>query len=341
MERGVYMGKREEFERIIKKKGLGLLIAGLFIILSALVTDAVYYFSHKDYTKDAKPMIEAKTGEFAYIEVGLMSPYFAKNDYTGTEHFTYFVWDEEYAYIADIKEKDKESLKEIYDYVVNFDEDKAEPATVRIYGKVKTIPSDLKKIAVDGYNEFLGEKTLTLTNFKDYLGTTYLDTYETPISEVINTLSISVIFIAIGGFLVLAYFCVKNRTKRNIKKVEEKWDKILQEIDAEDSIYYKKANLYITKNYLLSYQSGLEIYDYKDIVWIYPHEYRYNGSLSQKSMMIVLNNSKAKKLATVSASKKNLNMFDEMYESLLNRMPDVLSGYTKENKEKAKELYKK
>ena len=39
MERGVYMGKREEFERIIKKKGLGLLIAGLFIILSALVTN--------------------------------------------------------------------------------------------------------------------------------------------------------------------------------------------------------------------------------------------------------------------------------------------------------------
>ena len=99
--------------------------------------------------------------------------------------------------------------------------------------------------------------------------------------------------------------------------------------------------MYITKNYLISYAAGLELYDYKDIVWIYPHEYRYNGSLSQKSMMIVLKDSKTKKLATVSASKKNLNMFDEMYESLLNKMPDVLSGYTKENKEKAKQLYQK
>ena len=77
------------------------------------------------------------------------------------------------------------------------------------------------------------------------------------------------------------------------------------------------------------------------IVWIYPHEYRYNGSLSQKSIFVVTKNSKAHKLATVSASKKNLVMFDELYNTFLNRMPNVLSGYTKENKEKAKELYQK
>ena len=39
--------------------------------------------------------------------------------------------------------------------------------------------------------------------------------------------------------------------------------------------------------------------------------------------------------------KKNLVMFDELYNTFLNRMPNVLSGYTKENKEKAKELYQK
>ena len=186
-----------------------------------------------------------------------------------------------------------------------------------------------------------GEKVLNLTNFKDYLGTVYMDTFETPNNDIMATLSVSVIFLVIGGILIIAFVCVKMRTKKNMKKVEENWEKILNELDSSDCFHYKKANLYITKNYLISYAAGLELYDYKDIVWIYPHEYRYNGSLSQKSMMIVLKDSKTKKLATVSDSKKNLNLFDEMYESLLNKMPDVLSGYTKENKEKAKQLYQK
>lgn len=92
---------------------------------------------------------------------------------------------------------------------------------------------------------------------------------------------------------------------------------------------------------MVSFMSGLEVYDYNDIVWVYPHEYRYNGSLSQKSLMIVTKNGKAHKLATVSASKKNLTLFDEMYDTFLNRVPNALSGYTKENKEKAKEMYVK
>ena len=341
MERGVYMGKREEFEKIIKRKGLGLLIVGLFIIVSALVTDAVYYFSNKDFTKDAVPLADAKVGEYAYVDVQIMSDYFAKNDDTGVEHKTYFVWDDQYIYIVDLNNKNRDSLNAIYDYSYSEDENATEPEAVRIYGVATSIPTQLRTIAIDTYNEMKGEKSLTISNFKDYLGTVYIDTFETPNNDIMTNLSVSVIFIALGGILVIAYVCVKSRTKKNMKKVEEKWDSILQEIDSSDCFHYKKANLYVTKNYLISYASGLEIYDYKDIVWIYPHEYRYNGSLSQKSMMIVTKDSKARKLATVNASKKNLNMFDEMYESLLNRMPDVLSGYTKENKAKAKELYQK
>ncbi len=335
------MGKREEFEKIIKRKGIGLLIAGLFVILSTLVTDAVYYFSKKDYTKDAVALADAKTGDFAYVDVSIMSDYFATNDYTGVDHKTYFVWDEKYIYIVDLNDKNREDLNPVYDYSYSEDENAVAPEAKRIYGMVKSIPSDLKKIAIDSYNEMKGEKVLNLTNFKDYLGTVYMDTFETPNNDIISTLSVSVIFFVIGGLLIIAFVCVKARTKKNMKKVEEKWDTILNELDSSDCFHYKKASLYITKNYLISYAAGLELYDYKDIVWIYPHEYRYNGSLSQKSMMIVLKDSKTKKLATVSASKKNLNMFDEMYESLLNKMPDVLSGYTKENKDKAKQLYQK
>ena len=124
-------------------------------------------------------------------------------------------------------------------------------------------------------------------------------------------------------------------------KYADRWDKIIEEINASDSIYYKNARLYLTRNYLISYQNGLEIFDYNDIIWVYPHEYRYNGVVTQKSIFVVSRNSKAHKLATLSTSKKNRVLFDELYNTLINKMPDILKGYTKENIKAAKELYQK
>ena len=35
------------------------------------------------------------------------------------------------------------------------------------------------------------------------------------------------------------------------------------------------------------------------------------------------------------------NIFEELYQDIINKVPDVLAGYSKENMEKAKEMYKK
>lgn len=340
MERGVYMGNREEFEKNIKS-GKGLLIAAILMLIAALSGVLTVYLSKKKIMDSPVALADAKIGDYASVDVKIMDTYFATNDYTGVEHKTYFVSDGQYIYIVDINDKNREALNAIYDYSFSEDENKEEPETVTLHGMAKSIPSDLKKIAIDAYNEIMGEKVLNATNFKDYLGTVYLDTYETPLNTMWSEASVGIIFVVIGGFLLFAFYRVRSTTKKSINRFGDKWDTVLQEIDSSDCFYYKKAKLYLTKSYLISYQSGLEVFDYKDIVWIYPHEYRYNGSVSQKSIFIVMKNGKARKLATVSASKKNLVLFDEMYNTFLNRMPDVLSGYTKENKEKAKELYQK
>ena len=39
--------------------------------------------------------------------------------------------------------------------------------------------------------------------------------------------------------------------------------------------------------------------------------------------------------------KKNKNAFEELYQDIINKVPNVLVGYSQENKEKAKEMYKK
>ena len=334
------MGNKEEFLKKLKKVKI-LLFVGLFFVLSGIISGVMVFVNKNKEMNDIKPLEDVtKADVYASVDVALMTDCFATNDYAGIEHKTYFVWDDDFVYIVDLNDKNREALNAIYDYSYS-DDEREEPEKVTIKGMTKTIPSDLKKLAISAYNKLSGETLLTSSNFSEYLGVVYLDTFETPMTNIMTDLIVvypSIIFAVI--FLII-YFRQTYVTKKCIERLEGKWESVLNEMDSSDTFYFKKAKLYLTKNYLVSYQAGLEVYDYNDIVWIYPHEYRYNGSLSQKSIFVVTKNSKAHKLATVSASKKNLVMFDELYNTFLNRMPNVLSGYTKENKEKAKELYQK
>lgn len=330
------MEKRSEFEKSLKT-GKWLLIVIAFLLCSALVTCGSSFFLEKE--KEPISLVDAKVGDYSYVDVKIMSDYFATNDYTGKEHKTYFVWDEKYIYIVDLNDESREKLNEIYDYSYNSKEEENIPDSVRIIGTAKTIPSDMREITINQYNKMFGSEKLTSANFQDYLGTVYLDTYEKPMDEPLISCMAAIPQLFVALILFIIFYSTRRRTKKNITRLGDEWDSVLQEVDSSDCIHYKKAKIYLTRSYLISYQNGLEVFNYENIVWVYPHEYRYNGRVNQKSMFIVLKNSKARKLATVNASKKNLIMFDEMYESFLNRVPNVLSGYTKENKEKAKELY--
>lgn len=335
------MGNKEEFLKNIQKGKLSLIIGIAFLVIS-IVTGVVAFYNKNKEMQTTIPLGDVeKENVYASVDVKLMTNYFAKNDYAGIEHKTYFIWDDQYIYIVDLNDKSREALNTIYDYSYSGEEKKEEPDAVTIKGMTKKIPSDLKNIAIKAYNELYDEKKLNTTNFSDYLGVVYLDTFESPMQDLSLDLIACLPTFIIGAVILFLYFKTNCTTKKCIARLESKWETVLKEMDSSDTFYFKKAKMYITKNYLISYVNGLEVYDFNDVIWIYPHEYRYNGSLSQKSIHIVTKDSKTHKLATVSASKKNLIVFDEMYDTLINRMPNVLSGYTKENKEKAKELYLK
>lgn len=336
------MEKKDEFLKNIKK-GKKNLIIGLILIVCSIVGAVAVYFIHKEDESNIKELSSVKTsGVYAKVDVNLMTNYFATNDYSGIEHKTYFVWDDKYIYVADLSPKVRKSLDAIYNYSYKeekTDEDKVVPVTIK--GYTKTIPSDLKKIAIDAYNTLFKEEFLNTKNFSDYLGVVYLDTYESAITNILSDLLLSIPWLIIGLIFIAIYIKNKIVTKKSIKKLEDKWEKLLKEMDNSDTFYFKKGKMYLTRNFLVDFKNGLVVYDYKDIVWIYPHEYRYNGNLSQKSIFVITKDSKAHKIATVSASKKNLSLIDEAYDTLMNRIPNVLCGFTKENKEKAKELYEK
>lgn len=335
------MEKSSEFLKKIKKGKVYLVVSIIFIII-VLAFSALMYSVYQNDMKNPLPMTDVtEEGKYVTIEAQVMTDYFATNNYDDGLHKTYFVFDDKYTYIVDLDDKNRERLNEIYEYSYNGNEDSEPAKSVELKGMTKEIPSDLKRIAITSYNEIFGENIVNSANFDQYFGGVYLDTYEDPMTEFAFVLVICIPFAIIGISFLITYFIMKRNTKNSMIKFGDKWDQILNDIDANDSIYYKKAKLYLTRNYIISYQNGLEIFDYKDIIWVYPHEYRYNGVVTQKSIYVVTKNSKAHKLATISNSKKNRILFDELYNTLINKMPDILMGYTKENIKAAKELYEK
>lgn len=336
------MEKSIEFEKTISK-GKGYLVAAIIFLIISIFLTAVMYFGYQDDMQNPIKLIDAnEEGKYASVNVSLMTDNFATNDYSDTTHKTYFILDEEnILYIADIDEENLARLQEVYNYSYSDEESAVAPESVEIKGMTKEIPDDLKQIAIESYNEMFDENYLDNSNFSDYFGLVYLDTYESPMTDFTVSLVIIIPIVIIGLVFMVIYFVNKNNTKKTKQKYADNWDKIINEINDENSLYYKNIRLYLTKNYLISYQNGLKIIDYKDVIWMYPHEYRYNGFVTQKSIYVVTRNSKTHNLITLGISKKNKILFEEIYNTLINKMPDILNGYTKENIKAAKELYQK
>ena len=90
-------------------------------------------------------------------------------------------------------------------------------------------------------------------------------------------------------------------------------------------------------------------------MWVYPFITKQNGITTSKSIYVVTNNGKSNVVAVVNTwGKKNKASFEELYQDIIhsnfkkyhlqdiiNKVPNVLAGYSKENMEKAKEMYKK
>lgn len=336
------MERSIEFEKTIEK-GKGYLIAAIIFFLIPLVVAGGMYFYNKNGMKNPAKLIDVTEEDvYASVKASMMTDYFATNDDNGVTHKTYFVLDEDnIMYIVDIDSESRERLQKIYDYTYNYDEDLEAPESVELKGMTKEIPSDLKKIAIEAYNQLMGEDYLNTTNFYDNLGAVYLDTHESPMSNLASVIVIALPFGVIGLIFIITYFVNSSKTKKTKQKYADNWDKIIDEINNSDTLYYKSTRLYLTRNYLISCQNGLEIYDYNDIVWIYPHEYRHNGIVTQRSVYVVTRNSKVHNMATLGTSKKNKILFEEIYNTLSNKMPDILKGYTRENIKAAKELYQK
>lgn len=269
--------------------------------------------------------------ESTYAEVEIASVPYAFAEYEGISERYYFVFDsKDYMYVVYLSE----------DQFQQFDHDDIADNPVVIKGMTGVIKDDIKKIAMDEYNDANGEEILTDENFDRLVGSIYLDA---TITEEADDFQLLFVFIFGGISIVLFTFLIIN--KKNTKKAinqfsESEWRQVEEEIESDTTIAYDSLRLYFTENYVVILDSGVDIFRYQDIIWMYPHILKQYGITTNKNIILVTKDKRHHTVANVSNfSKKSKEAYNDIMTYLHDKNPSCIVGYTKENIQVMKEQY--
>lgn len=327
----------DKIKKGINKLNIYLVVAMIFIIITVVfIICAINVHNRSDlYPVDMNDVIarnNSKANVYSYIDVTI-SPYvFAERSDDIFEDKYYFLSDGEYVYIAYL---DYQTVQEINKFT-------SSGSVVNLTGITKRIPKDIKNIAIDVYNDILGDDVVNQDNFENYFGNIYLDV-TSPINDNTVYVLLSIFFGIIGLLILISYITFRVITNKTIKSLSlEEWYKINSEIEEASTNYYKKAKLYLTKNYLVYFSRGMNVIKYTDILWMYPFELRQYGFTTTKSIVIVDKKNKKHVIAGISnLSRNSKNTYDEIFTTIMNKNKQMLIGFTTENKNKVKELVQK
>ncbi|MEY8352077.1 hypothetical protein AALB39_01845 [Lachnospiraceae bacterium 54-53] len=210
---------------------------------------------------------------YSSLDSQMMTLEFA-SDFKETNHY-YFVYDAELLpYIIQVHgDLPEESLK-IQAYL--YDESDEAPEPVTFYGMSAPIEEDIRKYAMESYNEMWGEELVTEDNFSDYFGEYYLDTTRKPSSRTSDNLYFflySAFLLAALGTLLLVSSLKGQRFKRGLatRKAwpEEKLLVLDRQLNAAATMAYEKEQLYLTDDYILTNAEGFEIIPYGAVVRVF------------------------------------------------------------------------
>lgn len=330
-----------QLESSIKKNKKVLIVSLLFLIVTLTLIFFGIKNEHKKLPKainmsDLVDNLENKENIYAYIDVNTKPYLFAVYETDGIEDDNkfYLVMDSNnYLYIVYMTSSNFQKLN-IDSINENF---------IRVKGLTKKIDNEIKELAILSYNEEMGSEYLTKENFKDYVGLTYLD-----LEASLNDSSLYYIgsFFSFLVFLILIiiYLTIYLKTKRTLKKYsKEELNKISMELyGLKENNVYSKMSFYLLKDYIVDTSNGIIILKYKDIIWAYPYEYRYNDLIVNKSIKVYVKNNKVYDIANTKYFDKNKDeILEEILKKLKEKNSEIILGFNKENKKIVKEKLKK
>lgn len=306
----------ENIKKLTKSDNLLLIIGVILFVVSALFIYAGY-----DETKKSETLPKFLDSEKEDSKVSLevdTSPYAVATNDDETEAFAIVADKDNVLYLI---KSNINKLKNIYDK--NADND-----TVILKGVLKTTPDNIIGFTIDSYNEYIEEELITEDNFEDYFGPYYLDMDELTDDSIVFYV-FAAIFIIGGAICVISSSISKKNTQKTINS--ELYP--VAATEAENPELLGKSAI-LTKNFVIFNERGLKIVKYDEITWIYRHTYTYNGIPSQYLAFYVKGSKKVKMIHTgMKADDVTVLM-----EQIAAKNPNVLVGFTNENREKNKTL---
>lgn len=314
---------------------IGIILFVVFMGLGLLIYSSEVNAEYEVLTKNTSENVYAK------LNVSLLDSAFATETLDGKEKDYYIAFDEnDNPFIIVLNKSGLESLRKIQEYTLSETEIE-KPNPVMVYGNVSKSDTEVFKYL----QEFLKDEdgnTYTIDELKSVVGENYLDTTWDNKEEGIFALILFGVFSLSGLILIIVYFVRNKKSKKILEEYGRELEKIEEDVNSGKGIHNKKCKVYLTDRYLLSYAGGVKLIELNDIVWVYPFITKQNGITTSKSIYVVTNNGKSNVVAVVNTwGKKNKAFFEELYQDIINKVPNVLVGYSKENMEKAKEMYKK
>ena len=316
-----------------------ILIIGIIIVIFGLFGGGIlsYFISQEEPTNLSEVTEE---GIFSKIDVELVTSYFATLTTDSSLEKYYFVMEDGYTYIAKIDDDTFASLKENHDYNYSTDPDAVAPDSVTIVGESELIPDEIKNFAIEYFRDSEG-LDITEENFNNLIYPYLIDTYVTKTDTIIDIAIAFGVITVVGLILIMVYMNRHTKTKKSISKYQNSLKIIEEELESSTTIHNEICKVYLTENYLISYNDGLKIIELKSISWLYPYEYRRNGVVTNRSICIYTSDKQKYMIGNINAWGKNKDSaYNEMYQLLLEKTPDALHGYSKENKEKALKMEK-
>ena len=141
------------------KRGIIIGIVVLLVGIGVILVGGMRQVENEENALYFNDILEGdgeKVGKFSYLNVTGDAYMFAQ--YGDNDDYCYFVYDDQYYYIIRMSEKEYNKLFNNGDSVV------------RVEGTVSKIDEDIRKLAIDGFNEYYEEDI--------YVGYRYYDSYE-------------------------------------------------------------------------------------------------------------------------------------------------------------------
>ena len=332
----------EEYKKIIKMdKKLLIIVVMLAVFILAAYNILMYNMNsdkREEVVKNYKDLIiSGKDVENEYVEIEIVKlPHGIDNEKTdlGYETRHYFVSDKDgFEYIVSLSGSTYKLLEEMY----------AENPTefsYKLKGYIFEYSNQLKSLAIKEYNRINQKELLNEENFETIFGKTYLSESKKPFN-VITGIALLIGFVSVIAMPFCILFCIKFVIGFILSKliIKKNYMDLENELSNSNVIAYKKTKIYLTNKYIISKNwCRILVLEYNKLIWIYHNDEQNEYGLPTGRMKFIGHDANSEHLIALIKDEKILK---EIMDKIVEKNPEILVGYTLENKEKYKEKVSK